>query len=636
MGHNRSATATARSSYNLRGKKMGVWWQLARLQARKKMMWCAAAALVAVEQVVDPTGTGRWIVSVGATLNLDPHAVSKQVKDQRERIFVDVKFVEPQPHNTAVLLPSGEVRRELRKVSPKLCSSADGPLCFQDEAFGVIPPSLVQNLGRTSPESRFEVDGGMQRVNYEHYLAGGNERGQDLWEPANADMNLLSQLTQLTGAEKLPRDVREVYPPVQLPGAAVVHQHHEDPLGALPSGSPSTSIPEDEEGDISDSTSTSSRVSSSTSGGGLTLLSASDLAPLDRRVPPDSESSYGLPEGITSTWEGKWVVTEDVNGKRGAELSSTTGYIRFSKPVIIRSLVLQCGRYVSLVGGRQANFQTVWVRAMRAGGEIGGFGEKAVGGNKAARQGQVDRSTPIIVDLAEDSRQNIGLVAVSELFFLTAERVKLISIEVAAAAGKPVNVLLLGQESELVRSSIDVAATAHVLSLAEMVRKRLVIKTRQVSKADVDSKVVVQMISHMLLGEHFASGADVAEILQSGIVPAKLRKMITEHDLVSNANLLLANVNFDGRGQEHNDILGTLLNKGHTGWTKEGEMLTRYNDLIMSAWLHWIQGMASRTPKWIAREDAIPSEENVVLREVTIPSFFVNPKEELLWRRLHA
>lgn len=49
------------------------------------------------------------VTHVCGSLNVDPYAVEREVKSTRDLIYVDVKFVRPQPYNTLSVLPSGEI-----------------------------------------------------------------------------------------------------------------------------------------------------------------------------------------------------------------------------------------------------------------------------------------------------------------------------------------------------------------------------------------------------------------------------------------------------------------------------------------------------------------------------------------------
>ena len=139
---------------------------------------------------------------------------------------------------------------------------------------------------------------------------------------------------------------------------------------------------------------------------------------LDHRV--QKKSDAGMPSGLSYEWTGRWVVTEDLESHKGAELSDATGYLKFSKPVLLRSLVIQFGKDISLIGGRLKG-ETIWMRVVRA---------------RAPTEEVL--KTPLIDLIAEHSNSHIALKAVDELFFLTAERVRLISLEVYEAAGTQV------------------------------------------------------------------------------------------------------------------------------------------------------------------------------------------------------
>ncbi|CAD7924422.1 unnamed protein product [Amoebophrya sp. A120] len=260
-----------------------------------------------------------------------------------------------------------------------------------------------------------------------------------------------------------------------------------------------------------------------------------------------------------------------------------------------------------------------------------------------AMRNQESFQHPIVVDLTDDSRQNIGLQTITELFFLTAEHVKLISLEVVEAAGTTVNVLLLGQQSELVRQSIDAAATAHVLSLADLIRKKLVIKTRQAQPGDLEDEVIVELITDMLT-QPTAKGEDVAAMLNSGMVPDRLRTQIQKHDLLTSMDHLLV------------DFAPAAADASPEKKQKQRELaesLSRYNDLMMSAWLHWIQGMANRVggPAGMIvhnndynpvggsktnKKSGVHGGRGGPMREVVLPSFFTNPVEERLWTELYT
>merc|ERR1712224_990724 len=96
---------------------------------------------------------------------------------------------------------------------------------------------------------------------------------------------------------------------------------------------------------------------------------------------------------------------------------------------------------------------------------------------------------PIIVDIADKS--SVGLKAIDEIFFLNADKVKLIAIEVveaklseeesknevahAGAIGtrqaSDKNCILLSRDGTLVAESINEASTAYLMSLEEVVQR---------------------------------------------------------------------------------------------------------------------------------------------------------------------
>ena len=115
---------------------------------------------------------------------------------------------------------------------------------------------------------------------------------------------------------------------------------------------------------------------------------------------------------------------------------------------------------------------------------------------------------PIIVDLAEDSRQNVGLQAVDEIFFLTATGVKMLSIEVFEASGQQISVLLLGNEehADLVYTNIDIAATDHLLSLNDVIKRNLRLKSRKESLSNsghqpdqVNDEDILKQVTKMIM-----------------------------------------------------------------------------------------------------------------------------------------
>lgn len=298
-----------------------------------------------------------------------------------------------------------------------MCSSVDGPRCYMDEQLSVIPRSVMPDEEIFDPEkdeTDLDDESDLLREFWEMDEDDGEQDGDIKERLHKVDMTEINQLASLVGAQHLPGDVD-------------YDSFRQGLLGR--------------EGQ--------SRTSKLAGGGRLSRI-------------PRGRAKRGLPKGVSVAWEGKWVVSEGTVGQRGAQLTGTTGYMRFTKPVIVRSLAVQLGKYVSLIGGRLKG-ETLWMRALR--------------------NNYSNELDPVIMDIAQDSRQNVGLQAVDEIFFLTATGLKLLSIEVFEASGQQISVLLLGNEehADLVYANVDMAATEHLLSLNDVIKRNLRLKSRKES-----------------------------------------------------------------------------------------------------------------------------------------------------------
>ena len=125
--------------------------------------------------------------NVHASLNVDPLLVEQNIADLREKVFVDVRFVQESPFNTLdydslvkreksqkkrfAHNPSGRqqpggptVTRTAASLVPddfpltthphKVCSSVDGPRCFDDSMLSTVPKSVMQYVEGDSGDER--------------------------------------------------------------------------------------------------------------------------------------------------------------------------------------------------------------------------------------------------------------------------------------------------------------------------------------------------------------------------------------------------------------------------------------------------------------------------------------------------
>jgi hypothetical protein len=255
------------------------------------------------------------------------------------------------------------------------------------------------------------------------------------------------------------------------------------------------------------------------------------------------EQSVSVP-----TWEGKWVVGQSLQhrDRKVAALTSGSGYLRFSHPVLIRSLMVEIDptKRVSLVGGRRGS-ETVWLRAL------------------SGSSGKV-----VTVDLADE--YSMGLQAVDEIFFVASglSQMKLVSVEVVAAAQSERKLVFLSRDGELAIDSIDEAGTKYLVSLEDVIKSGFELIPRN-NTADVTDEHLVKSINKMIHnpGSVFE---DVKQIVAADNIPKKLL----------------------GQIKKHGAQIGKLMVDVHQRLPsdrKTKRKLTRYNDLLLAAWLHWIQ-----------------------------------------------
>lgn len=306
------------------------------------------------------------------------------------------------------------------KKPRKLCTSADGPRCglgaAYDAGLAVIPASVLRNVRKHSSSKNENIDVTSAEFN-DLQLLQAVVRPDAIVRPGNA----AQKFSMLPGGNDVEKNKYfSSRSPLLLPGIE----------GTSTSSSSSSSVlPE-------------SHI--------MTL----DDARIDFRVP--RTHSVGLPENTRSTWEGRWLVSDSGLGfGKVAELRSSVGYVRFSRPVIVRSLIVGSSgrsgrrrrrksssrrRSLSLVGGRRRKkisakeggderqdeslFSNQWVRAIPR-------GETS------------EDAPPFLVEVAD--KDGVGLKAVDELFFLAADGLKVLSIEVVEAEGERKKILYLGR-----------------------------------------------------------------------------------------------------------------------------------------------------------------------------------------------